>query len=94
MEEINPEPVDETNPKLVYDTQQITVDSSCADCGMSCHAIGRVVNGNPSEKIRFMYEDSEVPTQADTVIDRISNQSIIPTSFEGEYFKLEPGQLP
>lgn len=55
MEGINPEPVDETNPKLIDVGQPVVVDSSCGDCDMLCHAYGKVIDGKPSEKIRFMY---------------------------------------
>ena len=96
IEGIEPEPVDETNPKLFNVGQPVIVDSLCGDCGMTCHAYGKVIDGKPSEKIRFMYEDPEAPTQAETASSRVSEQPIIATSFdeEFEYFKLEPRQLP
>jgi len=96
IEGVEPETVDETNPKLFNVGQPVIIDSSCGDCGMSCHAYGKVVDGKPSEKIRFMYEDPEAPTKVETASSRVSEQPIIATSFdeEFEYFKLEPRQLP
>lgn len=93
---VEQEPVDTSNPKLFNVGQPVTVDSSCGDCGMTCHAYGKVIDGKPSEKIRFMYEDPEVPTLSGKTELRISEQPIITTSFdeEFEYFKLEPRQLP
>jgi hypothetical protein len=89
-------PVDTSNPKLFNVGHSVTVNSSCGDCGKTCHAYGKVIDGKPSEKIRFMYEDPEASTRAETVSSRVSEQPIIATSFdeEFEYFKLEPRQLP
>jgi hypothetical protein len=96
LEGIEQEPVDETNPKLFNVGQPVIVDSSCGECGMLCHAYGKVIDGKPSEKIRFMFEDPEASSQFDATSSRVSEQPIIATSFdeEFEYFKLEPRQLP
>jgi hypothetical protein len=88
---VEPEPIDETHPKLFNVGQPVTVESSCEDCDMFCHAYGKVIDGKPSEKIRFMYEDPEAPSLVVDAQQHEIQQPVIPTSFDERfgYFKSE-----
>jgi hypothetical protein len=92
---VEPDPIDTTHPKLFNTGQPVSADSSCGDCGMLCHAYGKIIDDNPSEIIRFMFEDPEAQhnTQSRSFTDGVHGQPVIPTSFEGEYYKIAPGQL-
>jgi hypothetical protein len=56
------ESVDDTSPRLFNSVKTVLADSSCGDCEMICHAYGKTIDGEPSEKIRFMYEGQVTPS--------------------------------
>lgn len=63
-----------------------TRQADCDECGMSCSASARIINGMPSGRIRFVFEEHEVLDNSSEVIT--SQQPVIPTSFDGTYFRL------
>jgi hypothetical protein len=94
---IEPELVDETKPKISNTVNPVSVDSSCEDCEMLCHAYGKTIDGEPSERIRFMYEDPDqepVSSSNDdtNIVVHASGKHPYPiaTLFEGPYFKQLP----
>lgn len=91
---LEPNTPDSTDPLLFITGERVTVDMKCGECSLMCHATTRVVAGKPNERIRYMFEDPEASyVYKDAASSQVPNQPIIPTGFEGEYYKLDPGQL-
>ena len=87
---VEPNPLDATHPKLFKTGEQVKADIACDECQMLCHGAARVIDNAPTERIRYMFEDPNTTvdtSQAQEVVT--SQQPVIPTSFEGEYYKIQ-----
>lgn len=90
---IEPNPLDVIKPELFKLGARATVEMTCDECSVMCHAAARVIDGKPSERIRYTYEDADAASPFKGKITKEeTGQAPIPTSFDGTYFKNDPNQ--